>query len=64
MTEQEKQEAIEDLQIHVNGVVSYLVLLRDVARNAGSEDLYPIFKDGMVQNLLARYEELQTLRGY
>lgn len=64
MTEQEKQAEIENLQIQVNGAVGYLVTLRKVARDYGSEDLYPMFADMTVKSLLDCYEALAALRGY
>lgn len=64
VTEQEKQQAIENLQIQVNGAVSYLLLLRQTATQQNALHLYPVFENITVQSMLERYEKLQQVRGY
>ena len=64
VTEQEKQQAIEDLQCKVNGAVSSLVSLHKVAKEHGTLGMFPAFDDVVVQMAMDSYRELQTLRGY
>ena len=64
VTEQEKQHEIKKLEIQINGAVGYLVMLRRIARDNGATDIYPMFEDATIKNMLDRYETLSTLRGY
>jgi hypothetical protein len=64
MTEQEKQEAIATLQAQVNGSVSYLLALHDIAEKQGTLELFNVFKDPTVETMIRQYRELHNLRGY
>lgn len=64
VTEQEKQEAILELQCKVNGAISALVTLREVAKELGTVDVFPVFEDVSVKMAMDAYAELRTLRGY
>lgn len=64
MTEQEKQEAIRDLQFTVNGAVASLVNLREVAEELGTLHAFPVFEDVSVKMAMDAYKELRVLRGY
>ncbi len=62
MTEQEKAATIKVLQSQVNGAVSYLVLLHDIVEKNGSLDLWPVFQDPTVRNMLGYYRQIQSIR--
>lgn len=65
MTETEKQEMIRNLQSTVNGTVAAMLRMREIARdNPAALDAWPFLKDRTVQDLLAKYEELRTMRGW
>ncbi len=64
MTEQEKAHEIKKLEIQISGAVGFLVTLRRYARENGAMDLYPMFDDFTMKNMLDRYEALSALRGY
>lgn len=64
VTEQEKAHEIKKLEIQINSAVGFLVVLRRSARENGSMDLYPMFEDPTMKNMLDRYETLSALRGY
>ena len=64
MTEQEKAHEIKKLEIQISGAVGYLVMLRQVAREKGAMDVYPMFEDSTIKDMLDRYEALAALRGY
>jgi hypothetical protein len=64
MTEHEKAGAIEILQSQINGSISYLVSLHDIAEKQGTLEMFDVFKDCTVQTMIAKYREFQNLRGY
>ena len=64
MTEQEKALEIKKLEIQINGAVGFLVVMRRYVRENGAADLYPMFEDSTIKNMLDRYETLTALRGY
>ena len=64
VTEQEKMEAIADLQATVNGAVASLVNLREVAEELGTLHVFPVFEDVSVKMAMDAYKELKALRGY
>jgi hypothetical protein len=64
MTEQEKAAAIKELEVGISSAVSCLAHVRKVARDMGTLDLFPMFDDITVKNMLDRYDEIRNLRGY
>lgn len=64
VTEQEKAHEIKKLEIQISGAVGYLVALRRAARENGAMDVYPMFEDTTIKNMLDRYESLSALRGW
>ena len=64
MTEREREIAIETLQNQINGVIAYLVMLDDIAKENGTTDLHPILQDTTVKTLLKDYRKLSELRDY
>ena len=64
MTEQEKAHEIAKLESQISGAVGFLVTLRRYVRENGVTDVYPMFEDSTIKNMLDRYEALSALRGY
>jgi hypothetical protein len=64
VTEQEKAYEMKKLETQISGAVGFLVMLRRTARENGAMDVYPMFEDSTISNMLDRYEALSALRGY
>lgn len=59
-----KEDTVAIMQSEIVAAIGYLSMLQVSAEKNNALDCFPVFKDPTVQSAIAKYRDLQSVRGW